>query len=356
MGCKYLSDSGGVFVPERAITEDNFHECPDWNQVGPRQKWTRDALFSLQGEGAVRVLHQLPRILVKDLVQTEQEEEEMNIDDNPNFSAMLREGLTTAEREEQLRFETDENGVVTVDEQGQTRPRPQYVISRFACDPQQHIQLDHSSGIFYKTDEVIKYILDREVEQGLLVKSKRPKKENQVADVSSYAEPNQKETQMPIEGRKIIRPTTVAATAPAEAQVQQDESAPPAPPPSGPKLGPVGLPRVGMAKVAQPPKRLNTGGTPPAATAGAASIELRDILPEFQIIVKQVIKAELVALKNEIIAELSAKVEEGANKGISAITILHDLACQTGGTFTTDGSALEQKFECEDKILDYIKQ
>lgn len=334
-GCRYLSDSRGVFVPERVITEENPRECKEWAPVGSRQKWVRDMMYRLQGDGGVRVIHQMPRIIMDSLVQREQEEEKMNVDDNPDFASMLREGMTTEEREAQLRYETDPEGNVLVDEQGKGRPRAQYVISKFATDPGQHIQLDHSAGMFYTLDAVVKFILDKEVELGYLVKSKKPKKENQPAGPKGPAA--KQETSMPIEGRKIIRPTSKAAEAPAAA---------------APKGGPVGLPKA-PGKVAPPPKRPATQAETAQAAAPAASIDIRELIPDIQVAVGQAVSAAIEELKKELLGAIQAS----RNDSIDAITILHDLAAQTGGTFRgEDGSVLPDKFDTERKILDYIPQ
>lgn len=341
LGCKLLSDDKGKFVPERIITETNLKSCNGWGEVGPLQKRVRDAMYGLQEENSLRVLHQLPDIVMKPLV--EQEESDEMIVDMPDFAGMLWEGMTTADRDEQLRYETDESHNVTVDDDGNKRPRSTLVLRKFACDPEGHIQLDHSVGMFWTTEQVIKHILAVEVEQELITKAKKPKKGKQgQTEPAAAAAP--KETKMAGK-RVLITPKGKAAGASA-----------------GPK---VGGPKAGGAKVAKPPAR--KGATqapaeeePAAAPAASVDFDVAALAEDTALKTAENVNALLIEQVNLLRAELD-EVKKGMADIMDAVTIHYDMGVQTGGTYQyedEEGNAqpLPEMFSHDKRILGFLDE
>jgi len=332
LGCKLLSDTKGKFVPERVVKSPD--ECSSWVEVGALQKRVRDTMYGLQGENSLRVLHQLPDIVMKPLM--EQEGLDEMIVDVPDFAGMLWEGMTSAERDDQLRYETNENGSVTIDEDGNKRPRSTLVLRKFACDPESHIQLDHSVGMFWSTDQVIKHILAVEVEQGLLIRAKKSKQEKQ-EPVKPAAKAAQKETKMAGK-RVLITPKGKAAPAPAAAA-----------PSPGPKTG---------GKVARPPARR---GAPPAqveeqeAAVQAPDVDLAAMAEDIALKVAENVNNILI----EKVNVLQGRLDELEVNLLDAITIMHDMLVQTGGTMQFEDEngqpqSLPEQFQNEKKILAYL--
>ena len=212
MGCRILADTRGRFVPERVITDDNLQPCDGWSPIGSRQKDVRQALYGIQDINSLRVLHQIPAMVMDQLV--EQESEDGMSEDTPDFAGMIADGMTSTEREEQLRFETNPDGSF-VEDDGVRRPRPSHQLRKFACDPEGHILLDHSVGMFWTTDKVINHIVATEVEQDLITKAKRAKKAG--AKPAAKAAPKT-ETKM-AEGRRVMINRGGGTSAPKEEKV-----------------------------------------------------------------------------------------------------------------------------------------
>jgi len=337
LGCPMLSDAKGTFVPERVITPQNYRECRDWEPITNMQHEVRKSLVGIQGDNALRVLHRVGTIIRDD---DEEGANEM-MEDMPDFAGMLRQGMMSADREEQLRYETDEEGNVVLEDLGNgetlKRPRPTYQLRKFACDPEGYIQLDHSAGMFQTQDWLIKHILRIEIDNGLITRSKRTK-----TSAPKEAEPEQEIEDMAV-GRKVLTRKGKSGAAPSK----------------GPKTGPKG-PKAGGTKVGKPPKKA-------AATRDAGDDGAPEGLPEAPAFDTEALVEELQVKVGETVAaavgekftELSAQVEEARSQLMDALTIFHDFMIQTGGSMQYENDegemeALPEMFDNENKILGHL--
>ena len=340
LACPMLSDAKGTFVLERVIREKDQRECDDFQLINSMQNEVRKGLVVVQGEDStLRILHKVGTIIKED----EEGSNEM-MEDMPDFAGMLVEGMMSADREEQLRYETDEHGNVIPEDLGNgetmKRPRPTYQLRKFACDPEGYIQLDQSAGMFQTQDWLIKHILKIEIDNGLINRSKRTK----TMAPKLEAEPQEKENMAA--GRKVL--TRRGAKAGAEKG--------PKPPvkteAKGPKAG-----GVGGAKVGKPPKRSvapQSGGKAPTSLPDAPVFDTEALMGEIQIKVGETV-SRIVEEKS---AELSEQIAEAFSKLMDGITIFHDFMCQTAGTMQYEEGgesvAIEEMFDNEDKILGHL--
>jgi hypothetical protein len=332
-----LSDAKGTFVLERVIRTKDHRECPDYGPITPMQHEVRKSLVGIQGEDStLRILHRVGTIINDD---DEEGANEM-MEDMPDFAGMLVEGMMSADREEQLRYETDEQGNVTPEDLGNgelvKRPRPTYQLRKFACDPEGYIQLDHSQGMFQTQDWLIKHILKIEIDNGLITRSKRTK----TTAPKSEAEPQ--ETEDMAVGRKVL--TRRGGKGGAETG--------PAKGPKGPKAG------GGGAKVGKPPKKAAASDIGederPTSLPKAPAIDMEALVEEIQVKVGETVARAV----EEKFSELSEQVEAVRAQLMDAITIFHDFMCQTGGTmqYEEDGEVtpIDEMFDNEDKILGHL--
>lgn len=334
LGCPMLADSSGAFVPERVITTDNYRECPDWEPITEQQSIVRATLRGLQGDGGLRVLHQMAEIITPKPAAEEdsckeESTDDMNVD-MPDFGGMLLQGMMSAEREQQLRYETDEDGQIILEDLGKgetiQRPRPTYQLRKFACDPEGYVQLDHSAGMFWTQDQLIRFILKTEVEQDLITKSKKSK------STEKGTKPKTEKKNMPA-GRKVLTRKTKAGAAT-----------------KGPKVG-----GSKSSKVSKPPVKRG---------ASAATQELEG-LPEVPGIDMEALVEEIQAKVGEtverIVKEKIEALEEQISSLMDGLTILHDFLIQTGGTmqYTDDEGNVEgvpEMYDHEDKILGHLSE
>lgn len=317
-GCPLLSDEHGNLILERVIMEETPNECERWTQLTPRQKNVRVQVYERCGLGAVRAIHTLPRTDQHTQALEESEAEELQMkEDTPDFAAMLWEGMTTTDRRQQLEFDTDESGEFIVEEDNEgnprMRPRPEYQLRQFACDPDKHIGLDLRTGMFWNTGKVIDFILKSEVEQELIIKDKKAKKANkEETDMGKRVVLNRGKKPGAAAGgaKKGTVPSKVGGGGGKVARPPQKG----APKPSGKKPGPR-------------PAGKKPGPRPTAAPPAAA--------PDFDLdgVVQAVASAVLPAIeeaKNEILAAISEA--RANNNDLNAI--IHDRLCQTNGTMS----------------------
>jgi hypothetical protein len=331
-----LSDSKGTFVPERVITSENYRECPDWSPVDSMQAEVRKTLMGIQGDSVLRTIHKMGT-----LIQNEEGTDEM-IEDMPDFAGMLKEGMMSADREEQLRYETDEGGTVVLEDLGHgdtiKRPRPTYQLRKFACDPDGYIQLDHSAGMFESQDWLVKHILKVEIENGLITKSKRTR----TTAPKKGAEP--KETEDMAAGRKVL--------------TRRGKGAAASKGPKGPKVGGAKAGRVG-----KPPKKetatRDAGDDAPTGLPDAPGLDVEAIVEELQVKLGETVSR----LVNEKFNELTAQLEDvqlRCQELMDGITIFHDFMIQTGGTMQYEEGeetvALPEMYDNERKILGHLEE
>lgn len=358
--CIYLSDETGRFVPEHLVTLNNLRACDGWSPITPRQDSFRRRLCEASSfVGAMKFVHSdLPEMLLKDLIIKEMEEARMQ-GDVPDFASMLQQGMTTVEREEQLRYETDEAGNVLRGEDGSPTYRPGYHLKQFVTADGSHVKLELPVVWFWNTNQLVDHILKAEVEQGLITKAKKQKKTE--------------ETEMAGEGRRVVvhqggkaAPQQPMAAPPAQAAPPQMPAAPAGAPVNVSVGGPGGPGRVatppmrGGAPVAQgvpmgrPPVNPKMGpptaapAAPPAAQAAppppAAPVEesnveavvrrvvegaLDNFANEVRLAIGTEVKKQLEGLRNELVQQ----IEAARVQMLQSVTLAYDVAVQTNGQY-----------------------
>jgi hypothetical protein len=262
----------------------------------------------------------------------EQESEDGMSGETPDFAGMIADGMTSTEREEQLRFETNPDGTF-VEDDGIRRPRPSHQLRKFACDPEGHVQLDHSTGMFWTTDKVINYIVATEVEQDLITKVKRSKKGNATTKTAAPAA-TKTETSM-AEGRRVM--------------INR-----------GGGKG-KGAAKASGSRVARPPSKTaakaakaEDSGNGAEASAGVG-FDAEALIEE----VKLAVGEGVAQLLSDKFAEQEKRIDTLEKNVIEAITIAYDIGCQTEGRFAFEdekGNTVhcDEMFRNPDMIRGYI--
>jgi hypothetical protein len=288
---------------------------------------------------ALRVLHKM-NILTKH--QGEEEiTDEMSVE-IPDFAGMLREGMTSAERNEQLRYETDDDGNVILEDLGDEepfkRPRPTYQLRKFACDPEGYVQLNHSAGMFWTQDDLIRHILKIEIENEYVIKSKKSKPAK--AGTSSIKETDT----MPAGRRVLTRKTKAAGKAGGKKTAGK-----------GPKAGGKSASRVGRPPAKRGPTKAAKGDDGPSGLPPPA-IDLEAFGEDLQVKV-----GEAIAAATEPLVETIQELQQQVAANLDAVTVLHDLLAQTAGTMQYEDDEgelqpIEPMFEHPNKILGHLDE
>ena len=346
---------GTRYILDNLITEENFRECPDWIPVQHRQKNVRERLYKVYGPHAMGVLHSLPTIMMDDLRQGEKDE--LMYDEVPDFYGMVREGMTSTEREEQLRYQTDEAGqvIVETDHEGLEfkLARPIYQLKAYATNPDGPVKANPKSALFWHDDQAIAEIVKAESALGLIIKDKK---------TTGKTETNQETTME--QGKKVKvmtnRPAMMAGPQPKSAPGPAAKAAPIKMAPRQPVAQLQGIPTGG--KVSKPPTR----GPSPTIGKTAAPVATQPVgvdMGEIKAAIQQAISTAL--------EPILTSVAEAKDTILSAITIFSDLSAQTGGTYQfpeadengnavsdPDGNTvmrpLPQVFSKPNKILSFI--
>lgn len=354
--CPYLSDSAGGFVPERLITVGNYRECDRWSPISPRQDSFRLRLCDSSAfVGAMKFVHSdLPGMMMMDLVLKEMKEARMD-GDTPDFAGMLVGGMSVADREGQLRYETDDSGNILLNEEGKPTYRPSYQLKQFVTSKDSHVGLELPVVWHWTTNQLVDHILKVEVEQGLIVKPKKAKAASKVVE----------ETKMAGEGRVVVHHGRKSASAPAAnpqpppapgapvsvqvggpgkvAAPPMRTGTPPLPPGSKGAPGPVGRPPMGGPRLVNPKPMEEAPAAVPeqSAPAAAASPDLVGVVQqvveaaldnlgnELRVAVGTEVKKQLEGLRNELVQQIDvARVQM-----LQAVTLAYDVAVQTGGQY-----------------------
>jgi len=354
MGCPHLKSSETVYILDNLITEEDYRECTDWATVERRQKNVRDLMYGISGARALGVLHSFPTIAMDALRQGEKDE--LMYDEIPDFQGMIRPGMTSTEREEQLQYQTDENGdvVIELDHEGQEYKlaRPIYQLKAYAINPEGPVAAyltNPKSAIFWHSDQALAEIIKAEVGLGFIIKDKKATGKPDIAETN-------KETEMPNQGRKVQITTNRGPAAPGRAVPGKAgppaKSGPPAKaPPAKAAPGKVMPPRLpasvnvpAAGKTARPPQRGPAGpGRPPGRPVGRppaqAPVQEQEAneFPGGNELAE--LRAEVSALRDEIgmfKAESASKTDiaevKELIKDVAAINL--DLASKTGGTYS----------------------
>ena len=172
-GCRLLVDKQHAFHSEAIVTFENPGACPAWEPVIASVKNTRARAYDRVGNGCLRgmaTLHQTVELELK------RQEEAKALMEAPDLASIIRQGMSSEEREQQLRFMTEDDGSLTLAEDGQPIPRPTQEVRSFAASENFHVQMPKDQALYATFNQVLKHIVGVEIENGWLVKSKRAKK------------------------------------------------------------------------------------------------------------------------------------------------------------------------------------
>jgi hypothetical protein len=357
--CPLLSDSGGKCVEERLITAERYRECPDWTPIQYAKKKVRDKMYNISGLGYLRCAHS----------EFPDQETSLTLDEGalyamimererPDFYSMLYEGITTTERDTQLRFQTDENGQikVVVGPDGTEIPlvRPNYELMGYAMAPEGPICAGRNV-MFSSVNEIIEHILKTEVAAGLVIKAKKPKAETpQPEERETVDMPPAKGT--PVQTRVVtnrpgpsVAPTPGNVRPPAQAAAPGPRRANPKPPAGAPAQAaapaPASLPKpkpvqtsgpaVG-GRVSNPVRRPGPQPQPqvqeqqaPEEVAAQSAIDLEGLA----VMTANVMEAKTAAQIEALRGELLGAIDHAKSQLADMLAIAFDMAVQTNGTY-----------------------
>jgi hypothetical protein len=316
----------------KVVTLDNPRHCEFWSPVGQRDKEVRDRTYQMFGHSAIGAIQALPPNSPDVIRLTEKEETEKKMkEDTPNFEAMLQPNMTSSERAKQLLYETDDDGYVLLEDNGQgaqvPRPRMSYQLRNYAVNPDGPIKLPQDSGLFWTGEQVLKHVLKTEIKLGLIIKD--PK-----ADETA----EQEETEMA--GRTIVTRQQVAQPAAQQAPQQVQQAAPALPNKAAQAIAGAGgrvvtpvartAARPGIAVAArQAPVAQQNAPVQQTPAAPVADPRIDAALAKIQ-----VLEAEVKHIRSEN-AELKKLVVAGFEELKQAILAHYELANNTGGTYAT---------------------
>lgn len=301
-GCSYLHKRGR-FLSEQVITPENPHICDKFSGCGDSELGVRKRLFDVAEEMvAIEALFSRGTASIED-PRTEEEA----VEDVPDFRGMLFEGITIEQRDEQLRYQTDEEGQIVVDEVCGRIPRGSFALRKYALGPDTPID-DVPGDVlrFWKTDQLVQALLKAEFDKGLLVRGGKQPKTTKAAKKAEVAEKETEREDMAEQRKKVI---ITRKSKPSE----DDEED------GGKKI----LPKKGPATA----KKTVTKKAP--VKAKAAKDDEEEAPAERKTVAKTVAKmvgggADLSALKKEL-----AEVREYLDGRLSlGLTLLHDVLVQ----------------------------
>ena len=324
---------GGIDL-SKIITPENFRECPDWVLVGPLQQQMRERLSHMTGLGTLRMLWEIPE-LSRGVEQREMED--LMNEPRPDFYGMLWQGITSSERDTQLRYESDEAGnpiVETADGDEIYRARPDHQLKAYASDPEGPIKANRSKILFWSANETIDHIIRSEIEQGLVIKDKKQRKPA-VSPAQQQPLEAQENAEMPTAGKRVHVSKGAAAPArgPSGAPRRVTGKPPAQAPAPAQAAAPVRTP--GPTRMPAPvqgahPQRVGPGqvGRPPVRTGAPAQAPAPVQAPAAPVVDVAAIQEAVVNAVNEAVAAARAEIDELKHH----LAMFFDLWVKTGGT------------------------
>jgi hypothetical protein len=348
-GCNLLFDRYAELDDSKIIMPGDNIECPSWTPVMPRQEAARNTLFAISGKGAIRAFHTMPTGDTDNTLRELEEKEQEMKEDTPNFLGMIVPGMTASQRQEQLSYDTSDDGSeLKLEDDGRgsmvPHPRPSYQVRNYATDINGPIKMTWDEGLCYSTEDIIKRVIKAEIKMGLIQKDP---KDNDLQD--------QEEEDMTQQVTRTIISRGPAQQAPAAVQSapQPTQQAPVAP--QRRSLMPA---KAVAAATSGDNGRVSAG---PPRKAGAPSVAAQASAPvntqvESNVGISKealiaVVGAAMTAIKEQIVKEVTsailAKMEEttheisshivtNQDKCIEATTMLCDILSQTKGTMIYD--------------------
>lgn len=283
-GCGLLRNRDGRLAIQNVITEDSEEECQEWVPTGSREYNLRKGMVQNFGIGAVKAINALPSDNLPDEEETEHDMIELE-----QLREIAREGMTRAEREEYLRFATDENGEFILDVDGNKVPRRALIIRKYATNV---LDVPNEEAAFLTIHKLVKRILKLEAENKWIAK-KKPKKKPQ------EDQPKEKKEMPRVVGRKskgvAVKKNVVVKGATGKAAVS----------------------KVGKPVTAKKPKPVEEEA--PEAS-GPAGFDTEELVKDISNAVLKIVDAKLEEVKKE----LSELIDAARGDMVTQHTNLHD--------------------------------
>lgn len=237
-GCRLLLGKKGrrqVFDPGKLITEDNFRECDQWKLAGVAECGARETLLGLGAavHKAVEAIYNRGTSVDDPPVDEEllEEGEILLAEDLPKNLTEIRPGITVDEREEQLRYELDEDGAVALDSEENPIPRGRFELATYASRPEFPLRLQASDVLMWGKDILIEAILRRERDLGLWTQGEEmPQLKNRkTTRAAAPATPKTDEGQETKPGpatakKKVLKKNMAKAPSKAKARASDEEA------------------------------------------------------------------------------------------------------------------------------------
>lgn len=162
-------------------------------------------------------------------------------DQYPDLTKMVANGVTHRQREDQLKYETDDKGEFRLDGAGSKIPRSWFVIGYHAQRPDWVVKATPEDLINLNTKELIAKILEAEKQAGIIVPAKNAGKTEPAKPVATEPVTEEKK-KMPrsISLRRGTAVGPVAAAAAGEKVEKPVTSKPPVEEPAAPAAAPAG--------------------------------------------------------------------------------------------------------------------
>jgi hypothetical protein len=343
-GCGRITNVHGRVQGDKVVLPPYTVECPDWGPtpVGENELALRGLLMDKFGMAAIQAVHRLS-------TQNLEDEEEDVSEEHIDFGSLLFEGITKTERSEQLRYITDEEGNVILDEDGEKEIRRTLYVRRYAV---KELGLPSDKAQFWSTDELVKAIIKEEDELGYFKKKRKAKAAAKVKQT-----PKAKENRMPVvtgKNKVVVRRGAASKAATSKGAVPSKVSAKSATPVTSKKR---------KTATKKPPAEES------AAPSDGGAEDLSTIRDDIQKLGTDV-QAYMKKVGNAIVNEVNASIEVMRREMVNQHTSLHDstvyhvqlnaskvpLYDEEDNHVVDDGGELIYvPYECEDPTQDLLQ-
>ena len=259
IGCPLLANPKGGTDRTKVISNEDTRTCPGWSKTGLRELAMRSVFLESFGMNAIQALHGLPR---KPLAEGPMEDPEQY----PDLTKMVAGGITHRQREEQLKYETDDKGEFKLDGAGAKIPRSWFVIGYHAQRPDWVVKATPEDLINLNTKELIARILEAEKQAGIIMPAKMAGKTEPAKPVTP--EPVTEEKKKMPRSISLRRPTGPVAAAAAGEKVEKPVTSKPpveetaAAPASGEGVTPFAFKEMLTAKLSEMMSEMKDGLVP----------------------------------------------------------------------------------------------
>lgn len=328
-GCRHLRTKKGQFLLNNVITKnDNPAVCVDFVEAGESEMRVREAFVESTSESLVslRALYYRGSPPIEDPKEFEEEEE---VEDVPNFAAWLYDeqgnirGLTTDQREEQLRYQTDDDGNLLEDDDGSQIPRGSFPIRKYVEDTEGPVcprvaeanscSLELVSKIvkFWKTNELIPAILRSEYDSGLLIRPGKGRKSTPEKAKTSNNQNKEDKSKMADRKKILIGRSNKKTGGKSSGDSKTTTTTGPKP-----KKGPVSSKKPAGPKA---PKKAKTGNEEGNAGEPTSTVDLSEVLAKLDKVLER--QDQLETNLAEVCETLDGQVQ-------TCVTLLHDATMQ----------------------------